>query len=155
MSKVYIASSWKNKDLLSVVDSALKLEGFEVSNFSHPDDRDSVFNWGDILGSNTMNIIDVLQVPAVIESFKEDKKWLDWSDWVLLVLPSGKSSHLEAGYAVGAGKKLAIYAKKFPVGEFDTMYGFADVIGSELTEVMQLMKHRDEKGATLMGGDQS
>lgn len=45
---------------------------------------------------------------------------------ILLVLPSGNSAHLEAGYGVGKNKPLFIYNYKgFQKGEFDVMYKFA------------------------------
>jgi hypothetical protein len=53
---------------------------------------------------------------------------------VVLILPSGKSSHLEAGYAKGCGKKLYIIGG-FVKGEFETMYGFADGM---FTDIMEL-----------------
>lgn len=138
--KVYLASSWKNKKLVDKVDAFLKSKGFEVTNFTHPDDRKYLFNWEQIPNSKNMNQLDVMQIPLVNNSFKEDKGWLDWADCVFLVLPCGKSAHLEAGYAVGSGKKLVIYAEEFPKGEFDTMYGFCNIIGTNLEEVTQLME---------------
>lgn len=140
MNKVYLASSWKNKKLVDKVDVFLKSRGFEVSNFTHPDDRDYLFNWDQIPNSANMTQLDVMQIPLVNNSFKEDKGWLDWADWIFLILPCGKSAHLEAGYAAGSGKKLAIYAEEFPKGEFDSMYGFCDIIGTNLEELVQLMK---------------
>ena len=62
---------------------------------------------------------------VVFKAFQEDRKMIDWADAVILILPSGRSSHLEAGYAVGRGKKLFILGG-FERGEFETMYGFAD-----------------------------
>jgi len=143
MSKVYLASSWKNAALLRGLEVRLEDQGFEVDNFSGGKENRFAFNYKSIPNYDYKNAVDMLQESVVIQAFKEDKKWIDWADWVLLVLPSGRSSHLKAGYAVGSGKKLAIYAHKFPVGEFDTMYGFADVIGSSFSEVMYLMQQKD------------
>ena len=42
-----------------------------------------------------------------------------------MIMPCGRSSHLEGGYAVGKGKKLYIVGD-FPRGEFDVMYGLAN-----------------------------
>ena len=61
---------------------------------------------------------------------------LNQCDCVLLVLPSGKSAHLEAGYVVGKGKKLVIYGP-MPLGEWDAMYGLADCIfNDQQTELL-------------------
>lgn len=44
-----------------------------------------------------------------------------------MILPCGRSAHLEGGYAVGKGKALYILGH-FPKGEFDVMYGFATAL---------------------------
>jgi nucleoside 2-deoxyribosyltransferase len=83
-----------------------------------------------------MNAFDAFRDKRIKQAFDEDRKWLDWCDCCILILPSGKSSHLEAGYAKGQGKKLIIYhAKGFPAGEIDVMYNFADLLTEELEEI--------------------
>jgi len=88
-----------------------------------------------------MDAIDLLSFSRVQEAFKEDKKWLDWCDTCTLVLPSGKSAHLEAGYAKGSGKELIIFGL-FLKGERDVMYGFADNLfrNCEIAEMFQWLK---------------
>jgi hypothetical protein len=81
--------------------------------------------------------------PPVNRAFQEDKKWLEWSEATLLILPAGKSAHLEAGYAKGQGKHLVIYQKDFPSGEFDVMYGFADLITDDINEVAEYFGQQD------------
>jgi nucleoside 2-deoxyribosyltransferase len=43
-----------------------------------------------------------------VEGFASDWCAMEWADTGVLVLPSGRSAHLEAGYFVGAGKPLYI-----------------------------------------------
>lgn len=70
----------------------------------------------------------IIVAKALLElAFRNDKKWLDWAECVVLLMLSGRSSHLEAGYAVGQGKKLFIYwLCELEKDEFDNMYQFAD-----------------------------
>ena len=75
------------------------------------------------------------------KAFDEDKKWIDWADVVFLLLPAGKSSHLEAGYAKGQGKKLVIFQENFPKGEFDVMYGFADLITNNMSQLVTFLEN--------------
>ena len=75
------------------------------------------------------------------KAFKEDKKWLDWCDVCILILPSGRSAHLEAGYAKGSGKTLIIFSNHFPYGEFDVMYGFADLLCDNWLELLGYLKN--------------
>ena len=44
-----------------------------------------------------------------------------------MVLPCGKSAHLELGYAVGKGKRTVIFMPEEPE-RWDVMYNFADQI---------------------------
>lgn len=50
--------------------------------------------------------------PAVREIFNIDMKALKNADTVILLLPAGKSSHIEAGVAYGLGKKLILIGEQ-------------------------------------------
>jgi len=132
--KIYIASSWKNVAIVRVLASRFREAGHQVFDFTDPDNREGnldkfVFGakqWAEFSGKNPNEIEyrDFLTWQPTQRAFKSDKAGLDWADTVILVLPSGRSSHLEAGYGVGRGKNLFIYGN-LPLGEFDAMYGFA------------------------------
>lgn len=135
--KIYVASSWKNAPFLVPLTRHLREEGYEVDCFCDPSLGRFVFSW-DALGispevCSNMTAPMMLALPQVQKAYHEDKKWIDWSNVVVMVLPCGKSAHLEAGYAKGAGKKLVIYGK-FEPGEWDVMYGFADALVQESFE---------------------
>lgn len=126
--KLYLASSWKMRDRLLSLASLLRLEGHEVDLFCDDSTGRYTFHWSKFVEREE----DLLQYDAksfigderVIRAFIEDKRWIDWAEGVVLVLPSGRSAHLEAGYAVGSGKHLWIFGE-LPKGQFDVMYGFA------------------------------
>ncbi len=131
--RIYIASSWKNSVLLKHLAEIFRADGHEVDLFCDPSPERTVFDWqaliftlGDKNPGNT-TIKEIINVPRVVEAFDQDKKWLDWADVVLMVLPCGRSAHLEAGYGKGSGKDLYILGD-FAPGEFDLMYRFADGI---------------------------
>ncbi|UUZ97868.1 hypothetical protein LJK87_49950 [Paenibacillus sp. P25] len=79
--------------------------GFEVDAFCDPSGDRFVFSFDLLPDVEKMNAKTVLEEPVVQRAFKEDKKWLDWADTVLLILPAGKSAHLEAGYSCGRRQK--------------------------------------------------
>lgn len=61
--------------------------------------------------------------------FSFDKKHLDRCDAALLVLPAGRSGHLELGYTVGSGKRGFILADDALGKErWDVMYRFAEKV---------------------------
>ena len=68
-----------------------------------------------------------LKRPAAVNTFEFDKKHIELNDYFLMVLPCGKSAHLELGYGNGIGKQTIIYMSTQPE-RWDVMYGFADHI---------------------------
>lgn len=125
--KIYIASSWKMEVACKEIANFLRCNKHEVDLFCEERPERTAFSFDKIKGHENLNGIEMLEQPLVQQAFKEDKKWLDWADVCLLVLPSGRSAHLEAGYAKGQGKELWIVGT-FPAGEHDVMYGFADKV---------------------------
>lgn len=106
--------------------SILRDMGHEVDCFADKSTGRFVFSWRDISKNiKDLDIVKMLKHDKGIKAFKEDKKWLDWADCVVMLLPCGNSSHLEAGYIKGQGKKLIILGHLIK-GDFDVMYGFAD-----------------------------
>ena len=127
--RIYIASSWKNQVAVLELADKLTLEGFEVDAFCRATETRYSFHWSELVDDEGdlkyYDAIEMLADPRTQRAFKEDKKWLDWADCVVMLMPCGRSSHLEAGYAKGQGKLVFIYGE-FVKGEFDVMYGLAD-----------------------------
>lgn len=149
MIKIYIASSWKNTVLARHVARELKAGGLEVDCFCDPSTGRYVFHWTEFVDREEdlakYNAIEFLEDRRTQRAFIEDKKWLDWADACVLVLPAGRSAHLEAGYAAGQGKPLFITGI-FAKGEFDVMYGFAqrlyimEDLGEMIHEITKIKK---------------
>lgn len=129
--KIYIASSWKNQERVLALANMLEREGFTVDAFCRSTDQRVSFHWSEMVDTEeqlqTYDAISFLKDPRARRAFNEDKRWLDWADCVVMLMPCGRSSHLEGGYAKGKGKRLYLLGD-FPKGEFDVMYGFADGI---------------------------
>lgn len=153
--KIYLASSWRNAEAVKVYMDFLRKQGFEVDCFCDQEGGRVGFDIADCLEDLGHSIYEVdaisaLEHPAVSENFKiafaEDKKWLDWSECVIMMMPCGKSSHLEAGYAKGQGKLLFIYwMGELRKGEFDNMYQFADGMfrQDEFYDLIEVIKSYD------------
>jgi len=147
--KIYIASSWKNQERVLLLAKRLEQEGFEVDAFCRASDSRYSFHWSELVDNeDDLKYYDAIEMLAdyrTQRAFKEDRKWLDWADAVVMLMPCGRSSHLEAGYAVGQGKGLYIYGD-FPKGEFDVMYGLANGLfrTEELNLMIQGLKHSFE-----------
>ncbi len=78
-----------------------------------------------------------LKSPIVLNVFNEDLKNEKASKNFLLVLPAGKSGHIEAGIAYGMNKKC------FAIGEYDatdSLYNIFDNIFNDEKELEQYLK---------------
>jgi len=133
--KIYIASSWKMAETVMELAKYLR-HWHEVFAFCEEDRGHFIFNARDWNGEDLSNITakQGYEHPAFQKCYKSDKDGLDWCDTVVLLLPSGRSSHLEGGYAAGQGKDLYIYGEPVP-GEFDAMYGFSRGVFEDLLKL--------------------
>jgi len=139
--KIYIASSWKNAEDVLVIAKYLRENGHDVDCFADESTGRFVFHYSEIDSFENLDAINFMYDERSQKAFQEDKKWIDWAECVLLILPAGKSAHLEAGYGVGKGKYLIIYQQNFPRGEFDVMYGFADLITDDFRAIMRFLNN--------------
>ena len=92
--KIYLASSWKNQATVLEVANALELRGYEVDAFCRSTDKRYSFHWSELVDDEAdlanYNAIDMLADPRTQRAFKEDKKWLDWADCIIMIMPSYK-----------------------------------------------------------------
>lgn len=106
--KIYVASSWRNGEQPAVV-IALREAGHEVYDFRNPSEGNSGFNWReldpDFKNWNLRQYVHHVRGPIADRGFAFDRDALHWCDTCVLVLPCGRSAHLEAGYAAGQGKR--------------------------------------------------
>ena len=67
---------------------------------------------------------------------------MEKADTCVLVLPCGRSAHLEAGFFVGVDKKLIILLSD---GEPELMYSMADLICTSLGEVIVELRNAERR----------
>ena len=131
MRRIYIASSWKNKEKVRELAAKLRGLGHEVFDFTDQDNRPKGTDWFNCPADKwdgppleTMEYKQFLKFETSQHIFTADMSGLHWADTVILYLPSGRSSHMEAGWGAGAGKDLFILGD-LPLGEFDPLYFLA------------------------------
>lgn len=71
--------------------------------------------------------------------FEFDKKHLDRSDIAVLVMPAGRSGHIELGYSVGSGKSGYVLFDKEPE-RFDVMYRFCTDVAFSVEDLKEILK---------------
>lgn len=154
--KIYLASSWRNASTLKhYIRYFRKQPNFKVDCFCDQEGGRTGFNIAEELAKAgyspwAVNPITAFDHPAVADKFRiafaEDKKWLDWCECCIMMMPCGKSAHLEGRYIKGQGKLLFLYWMDEPLpGEFDNMYQFADGLfyPRELTRLVETIKSYD------------
>lgn len=136
--RIYVASSWRN-DLQPALVTTLRVAGFEVYDFRHPEPGDTGFAWGDIdpnyFAWSPEEYVKLLDDPVAVSGFEKDMTAMQWADTFVLVLPCGRSAHLELGWAVGRGKRTAILISEEGF-EPELMYRMVDHLSTSLVDLL-------------------
>jgi nucleoside 2-deoxyribosyltransferase len=142
MTKVYVASSWRNFRHNIVCNMLRELPFLDVYDFKKPPNK-TAFKWDDI-DLNHPNwdgdeFRAALQHPTAEAGFQSDWQALQACDVCVLVLPCNRSAHLELGYAVGAGKKTVILlgGETACDGNPELMYKMVDHIFKDWLELLE------------------
>lgn len=138
--RIYLASSWRNVYQPGLV-LHLRGLGHEVYDFRNPEPGNNGFAWGDMDRRwqewEPAAFRDGLSHPVAESGFALDKGGMDWADTCVLLLPSGRSAHAEAGYMAGGGKQVFVHIPE-PV-EPELMYKLFTGISVRVSELEQLL----------------
>jgi len=145
---VYVASSWRNERQPAVV-AALQDAGWACYDFKNPDDAPG-FHWSEVGLQRENDVCSPAEYLAAmdhdrsIDGFGRDWAAMRRADAFVLVLPCGRSAHLELGWAVGAGVPTAIILDD-PVTP-ELMYRMVDHIGTDVVDTISwLNRPLDER----------
>ena len=97
-----------------------------------------------------MTYKEALAAPASVNVYNFDKRHIDMSEFMVLVLPAGKSGHLELGYQIGRGKHGIILLEE-GADRWDVMYQFADLVTYDRDEVVGYIKTHTHTGVYNAG----
>lgn len=119
MSRIYIASSWRNPYQQHLVQE-LRKRGHKVYDFKHPFGRNDSPVWESVTVTQNLrsaykehclngdDFMRMLTDRQSIERFEEHFAAMQDADTCVLLLPSGRSSHIEAGHMNGMGKRVFV-----------------------------------------------
>lgn len=128
---VYAASSWKN-----IYHTAL-CAGMKSAGIEHYDFKADGFSWTQVNADAHKDFdtfVEVLADPTAVAGFNRDFEAMQRATHFVLVLPSGRSAHLEAGWAIGQGKPTAIWIPEFDGP--DLMYKMADLVTDSFMDLL-------------------
>lgn len=103
--KFYLASSFKNKERVQVLRNKLKAKGYIHT-----------YDW-------TINE-NITTLEELREIGQKEKEGIFEADFVVVLLPVGKGSHIELGIALGMGKKIYLYSPDNEVDNVETTSTF-------------------------------
>lgn len=115
MARIYVASSWRNEQQPGIVD-LLRQGGHAVYDFRNPFNGVPGFTWSEIdpdwQAWSAARYRELLTThPVAALGFVSDLRGMQWADTCVLVLPCGRSAHLEAGWFCGQGKRCIILTR--------------------------------------------
>lgn len=136
---IYLASSWRNSTQPTVV-RELRYHGYAVYDFRNPSEgwtkkypgnEESGFHWSSIDPGweswSPWYFVQALEAPQAVKGYLNDFNAIEQAEVGVLLLPSGRSAHIEAGYFAGhPDKSLHILVPELP--EPELMYRMADGI---------------------------
>jgi hypothetical protein len=150
MSNIYIIGSLRDPNVPEVA-KTLREDGHDVF--------DDWYAAGEVADDRWMvyeqtyrdhSLREALQGRAARHVFEFDREWLDWATVAVLVLPAGKSAHLELGYMAGKGKRTYVLYTEEPE-RFDVMYQFATDVFTNIEDLRKALLEGDKNGATTQG----
>lgn len=115
MARIYVASSWRNAEQPAII-AALRSASHAVYDFRNPFNGRPGFAWREIDADWTAwtakRYRELLTTsPIAASGFLSDLRGMQWADTCVLVLPCGRSAHLEAGWFCGQGKRCIILTR--------------------------------------------
>lgn len=143
--KVYVAGSFGNKENIRRIGMYLRQQLLETYVFCDEDEiacklSDELRVLYDLQLLTAKSIYDTKILASI---GLENLAMLTQCDALVLVLPSGRSAHLEAGWMIGRQRPVYIIGPKV-YGEFDAMYVMANhVFFNDQLEDMARMIIRD------------
>ncbi|HBF67573.1 MAG TPA: hypothetical protein DDW36_04070 [Candidatus Magasanikbacteria bacterium] len=130
----FVASRFRNKDFILPFVKQLREKGKTVYCFLETEPSQQYVGGLDADAEESMKqfeaITDYRNDPRVREIFETDMTALHASDTLVLLLPAGRSSHVEAGVAYGLDKKLVLVGEQKETESlyliFNEVYNTAD-----------------------------
>ena len=136
--KIYVIGSLRNPAVTSI-SGKLRGLGYEVFDDWYAAGPEADDKWRDYEKERGRTYIEALVHGHAAEHvYSYDKYHLDTSDAAILVLPAGRSGHLELGYMIGRNCPSFILLDN--PDRWDVMYKFADVVTQDEATLLSAVR---------------
>lgn len=136
---IYLIGSLRNEDIPSIA-KELRGNGLEVFDDWYAAGPEADDMWRDYEKGRGRSYTEALQGLAADHVFRFDLTHLERASAAILVLPCGKSGHLELGYCIGRGKPGYVLLDN--PERWDVMYKFATLVTADLQEIVTHVKRQ-------------
>ena len=144
---IYIMGSMRNPIIRDVGNAIRENTSWEAFDDWHSGGPEADDYWQSYERGRGRDYKDALYSPHSQNIFELDKRYLNKADAGVLVMPAGKSAHIELGYLCGLGKPGYVLFDEEPE-RYDIMYQFcADVFFNteELIYELNTLSHKVEQ----------
>lgn len=141
--KLYLIGSLRNPEV-PLFAERLRKEGHEIFDCWYSAGFRADDHWMEYEKARGHNFAQALEGYSANHVFAYDKSHLDRNEGGILLLPAGKSGHLEAGYLIGQGKPLYILMPGEPE-RFDVMYRFSSGVFTDERKLIEALKPKEKK----------
>ena len=138
MKSIYVIGALKNTNI-PIIANELRTHGFDVFDDWYtpgPEADQYLLAYEKGRGRNYKA---ALKGHAALHNFSFDKFHIDRCDAAVMVMPAGKSGHLELGYVIGCGKPGYILFDSEPE-RMDLMYNFATDVFFSVEDLVKELK---------------
>jgi len=143
--KVYVIGSLRNPKIPEIANK-IREAGFEVFDDWYAAGPEADDKWKEYEQGRGRDYQSALSGHPATHVFEFDKKHLDDSDAVVLVLPAGKSGHMELGYCLGKGLPGYILLEEGN-DRWDVMYKFATKVVTSTDDLIQSLNFETRRKA--------
>ncbi len=110
LKRFYVASSFKNVENVRYIAQNLESKGYV-----------NTCDWTGIAGTNGKN---TLTLDDLREIGQKERDGLLEADVVVILLPAGKSAHVEIGIAIGQAKRILLHSPDAAIDNIETTSTF-------------------------------
>lgn len=145
MKKIYLIGSLRNP-AIPRLSLALRDRGFDVFDDWYGAGPEADDKWKEYEQARGRSYQEALYGHAATHIWHFDKHHLESSDFGVLVLPAGKSGHIELGYMAGQGKPTYVLLEDGQDERWNVMYRFATALCSNVDELLDRIVREETEG---------
>lgn len=138
IESIYLIGSLRNEAVPAVA-KQLREAGYDVFDDWYAAGPEADDYWQKYENAREHTYNEALRGYAAQHVFNFDKYHLNRCDAAVLLMPAGKSGHIELGYFIGLGKPAYILLPEMPA-RYDVMYAFTNAVCSDVTQLLTAIK---------------